>query len=318
MISLPDFKEKQLLFIRAERGVFNKIKFYNDNLVFMKDDKVINRASCHKVFGAFVIGDITITSGLMRDGVKHGVSFFFLKDNLETYASVGATAEGHYLLRGRQYAWDEATEMTMARLLIANKVANQCKLLKERKKANGLVSGLDTTLLAIQGAENSETLLGLEGNASRRFFEEFFADIGWVRRAPRTKGDIHNILLDIGYSMLFNCTDSLLRLHGFDTYKGFYHKLFFQRKSLACDIMEPFRCIIDKQLLKAWNLKQIDPKDFTVVKGRYTLSYEASRTYAELFMGTIMDNKDDLYKYVHGFYRYVMNEGTMEFPIFRV
>jgi len=318
MISLPDFKEKQLLFIRAERGVFNKIKFYNDNLVFMKDDKVINRASCHKVFGAFVIGDITITSGLMRDGVKHGVSFFFLKDNLETYASFGATAEGHYLLRGRQYAWDEETEMTMARLLIANKVANQAKLLKERKKKSGLVADLDSTTLAIQSASNSETLLGLEGNASRRFFEEHYGDIGWVRRAPRTKGDIHNILLDIGYSMLFNCTDSLLRLHGFDTYKGFYHKLFFQRKSLACDIMEPFRCIIDKQLLKAWNLKQIDPKDFTVVKGRYTLSYEASRKYAEIFMETIMDHKEDLYKYVHGFYRYVMNEGTVEFPEFKI
>jgi len=318
MISLPDFKEKQLLFIRAERGVFNKIKFFNDNLVFMKDDKVINRASCHKVFGAFVIGDITITSGLMRDGVKHGVSFFFLKDNLETYASFGAVADGHYLLRSRQYGWNEDVEMNMARLLMANKVSNQAKLLKERKKKDGMVADLDTTLLAIQGAGSDETLRGLEGNASRRFFEEYYGETGWVRRAPRTKGDIHNILLDIGYSMLFNCTDSLLRLHGFDTYKGFYHKLFFQRKSLACDIMEPFRCIIDKQFLKAWNLKQIDSKDFTVVKGRYTLSYEASRKYAEIFMEAIMDHKEDLYKYVHGYYRYVMNEGEVEFPVFKI
>lgn len=318
MISLPDFKEKQLLFIRAERGVFNKIKFQNDNLVFLKDDKVINRASCHKVFGAFVIGDITITSGLMRDGVKHGVSFFFLKDNLETYASIGATAEGHFLLRGRQYAWNEETEMTMARHLIANKVTNQCNLLKERKKTDGLCVDLDTTLLAIQEAGTSETLLGLEGNASRRFFEEYYSDIGWVRRAPRTKGDIHNILLDIGYSMLFNCVDALLRLHGFDTYKGFHHKLFFQRKSLACDIMEPFRCVIDRQFLKSWNLKQIDPSDFTREKGRYVLSYEHSRKYAELFMQTIMDNKEDLYNYVHGFYRYVMNEGSTDFPLFKM
>ena len=58
----------------------------------------------------------------------------------------------------------------------------------------------------------------------------------------------------------FNCMDSLLRLYGFDTYKGFYHKLFFQRKSLACDVMEPFRCVIDKQILKAFNLGQIDEK----------------------------------------------------------
>ena len=97
MISLPDFKEKQLLYIRAERVVFNKIRFQNDNIVFLKDDAIINRASCHKVFAVFVLGDITITSGLMKDGIKHGVSFFFLKDNFESYANFGAVAEGHYL-----------------------------------------------------------------------------------------------------------------------------------------------------------------------------------------------------------------------------
>lgn len=318
MISLPDFKEKQLLFIRAERGVFNKIKFQNDNIVFLKGDKVINRASCHKVFGAFVIGDITITSGLMRDGVRNGVSFFFLKDNMETYASIGAAAEGHYLLRSKQYAWNNAVEMRMTRLLVANKIKNQSRLLKERKKKTGLVADLDATLIAVERAVTSDTLRGIEGNASRKFFEEYYGDIGWVRRAPRTKGDMHNILLDIGYSMLFNCTDSLLRLHGFDTYKGFYHKLFFQRKSLACDIMEPFRSVIEKQFLKSWNLGQVDPKDFTLVKGRYTLSYESSRKYAELFMEAIMDHKEDLYQYVHKFYRYVMNEGLVEFPEFNV
>jgi CRISPR-associated protein Cas1 len=62
-----------------------------------------------------------------------------------------------------------------------------------------------------------------------------------------------------------------LRLYGFDVYKGFYHKLFFNRKSLASDIMEPFRCVIDKALLKAFNLKQINEKDFKIVDGRYVL-----------------------------------------------
>ena len=52
--------------------------------------------------------------------------------------------------------------------------------------------------------------------------------------------------MDIGYTYLFNFIDALLRLYGFDTYLGFYHKEFYQRKSLVCDVVEPFRCIIDK------------------------------------------------------------------------
>ena len=77
--------------------------------------------------------------------------------------------------------------------------------------------------------------------------------------------------MDIGYTQIFNFIDSILRLYGFDTYKGVYHKLFFARKSLACDIEEPFRSIIDKALLKAHNLNQINPDDFVFEKGGFKL-----------------------------------------------
>ncbi|PIQ69002.1 MAG: hypothetical protein COV91_01245 [Candidatus Taylorbacteria bacterium CG11_big_fil_rev_8_21_14_0_20_46_11] len=318
MISLPDFKEKQLLYIRAERGVFNKIKFQNDNIVFSKDDKIINRASCHKVFAVFVLGDITITSGLMKDGIKHGVSFFFLKDNFESYANFGATAEGHYLLRMRQYALSEKQELTMAKAIVGNKITNQCALLKERKLTKGMYKDMNEMFTTVEKADSHDSIRGIEGNASRRFFGEYFGSINWVRRAPRAKQDIPNFLMDIGYSMLFNCMDSLLRLYGFDTYKGFYHKLFFQRKSLACDIMEPFRSVIDKQILKAFNLGQIDEKDFKVAGGKYTIEFEKSRKYAELFMEAIMEHKEELYNFVQGLYRHVMNDGKHEFPEFKI
>jgi len=318
MISLPDFKEKQLLYIRAERGVFNMIKFQNDNIVFLKDGAVINRASCHKVFAVFVLGDITITSGLMKDGVKHGVSFFFLKDNFESYANFGAVAEGHYLLRMRQYALSDAQELSMAKIIVKNKIANQCALLKERRLSRGMHKDMEDVLMSVEKANSHDSLRGIEGNASRRFFEEYFGSINWIRRAPRARQDVPNFLMDIGYTMLFNCMDSLLRLYGFDTYKGFYHKLFFQRKSLACDIMEPFRSVIDKQILKAFNLGQIDEKDFKVEKGKYTIEFEKSRKYTELFMEAIMGQKEELYNFVQGLYRHVMNDRKHGFPQFKI
>lgn len=318
MISLPDFKEKQLLFIRAERGVFNKIKFQNDNIVFSKDEKIVNRASCHKVFAVFVLGDITITSGLMKDGIKHGVSFFFLKDNFESYANFGAAAEGHYLLRMRQYGLTAEKELTMAKAIVKNKIENQCALLEERKLAKGLYKDREAALASVEKADSHESLLGIEGGASRRFFEEYFRAIKWARRTPRAKQDIPNLLMDIGYTMLFNCVDSLLRLYGFDTYKGFYHKLFFQRKSLACDAMEPFRSIIDKQIHKSFNLAQIDEKDFKVENGKYAIDFEKSRKYAELFMEAIMERKEEIYEFVSGLYRFVMNDDGREFPLFKI
>lgn len=316
MLSLPDFKEKQVLFIRAERGVSNVIRFLNDNIVFLKSDEVVSRASCHKVFAVFVLGDISITSGLMKEGVRHGVSFFFLKDNFEQYASINASVEGHVLLRQQQYSLPGAVELDMARALIRNKVENQCALLEEREMRKGLLPEKDTYIKKIIHASSEDSLRGIEGSASRAFFQEYFVALGWHRRAPRSKEDIPNVLLDIGYTLLFNCVESLLRLHGFDTYKGFYHKLFFQRKSLACDVMEPMRSIIDRELLKIHNLKRINPKDFKTEGNRYLLSYAKSSKYSEIFLQTIMDNKEAIFCYVHEYYRRMMRGEDQPFPVF--
>jgi len=81
-------------------------------------------------------------------------------------------------------------------------------------------------------------------------------------RYPRTKIDKNNLLLDMGYTFLFHFIETLLCLYGFDLYEGFYHKRFYQRKSLVCDVQEPFRCIIDEALKKAYNLGRISEKDF--------------------------------------------------------
>ena len=98
MISLPDFKEKQILCVNTLYDQKASIQFSNDNIVFLKDDKVVNRASCHKVFVIFIAGDISITSRIIKEGLSHGISFFLMKHNFETYAEISAKAEGNYFL----------------------------------------------------------------------------------------------------------------------------------------------------------------------------------------------------------------------------
>jgi hypothetical protein len=49
MLSLPDFREKQILFVRAEKDLDNKLHFKNDNLTFVKDGKIVNQLSCYKI-----------------------------------------------------------------------------------------------------------------------------------------------------------------------------------------------------------------------------------------------------------------------------
>ena len=88
------------------------------------------------------------------------------------------------------------------------------------------------------------------------------------------KSDVMNVTLDIGYSILFNFMESFIRMFGFDLYVGVYHRLWFKRKSLVCDLMEPFRCIIDHAVLLAFNRKQFSEKDFTAIEAYYAIEVE--------------------------------------------
>ena len=111
----------------------------------------------------------------------------------------------------------------------------------------------------------------------------------------------------MGYTYLFHFMDSLLRLFGFDTYKGAYHQLFFQRKSLACDMMEPFRCIVDRALLKIHTLGRFDAGDFFVKNGNYGLKYTNAARYSKIFLEEILKQKEAIHAFVRGFYYRVLN-----------
>lgn len=317
MMSLPDFKEKQILFVEAMNGVENCLQFKNDNILYKKDGKNTNKISCFKVFAIFIIGNFTLTSVLIKKCKKYGISLFLLGDNFENYAVINSGLESNYILREKQYK--NENELEMVKILVKNKIANQLALLKEKGGVinTDIKKKLEEVDLKIKNIKDEKELLGLEGNYTKNFFGEYFNMIKWIRRMPRTKYDVNNVLLDIGYTFLFNFADALLRLYGFDTYKGFYHKLFFQRKSLACDIVEPFRCLIDRQLVKAYNLKQINKSDFAYINGKYMLNFENQRKYLAIFSGAIMENKEDIFIYVKNLYRHFVVDGV-EFPVFKV
>lgn len=234
------------------------------------------------------------------------------------YAAIQSRAEGNYLLRVLQYQLDSKRELELAKNIISNKISNQLKLLKNHLKP-AKYKQLQTKIKSdIAASKDSQSFMGIEGNISKVYFAGYFKGLDWLRRVPKTKQDIPNLLLDIGYTFLFNFIDSLLQLYGFDTYKGIYHKLFFQRKSLSCDIMEPFRCVIDKALLKAYNLKQIDAKDFEFKNGKFSLNYQKSNKYSRIFMEAIMEQKTEMYAFVRGFYLHLMNPDKNPFPEFKI
>ena len=89
------------------------------------------------------------------------------------------------------------------------------------------------------------------------------------------------------------------------------------RKSLVCDLVEPFRPIIDVQVKKSINLKQFKVDDFYFDRNTYKLNYEASKKYILIFLQAILKYKEDLFTYVQSYYRSFMKEKDVsDFPVF--
>ena len=323
MLSLPDFKYKQLIVYNAIESDKQRLKFKLDNIVVENEDgKIVMQHSMHRIFSLFVIGPMSFTNYAVKKAKQFGFPVIMMSQNLHVDAYFNNKADGNFLLRKKQYQYSEDFNLEVAKKLIRQKINNQVRLLKAlRYRSEELNQSIaDIEEINPDLALSSSELMGFEGHASKLFFEAYFKPMDWYRREPRCKRDIYNLLLDIGYTYLFNFIEAMLGLYGFDTYCGVLHKFFYQRKSLACDLVEPFRCIIDQRLRKAYNLKQIHEDDFFVKQGAYCLQYKKQSHYAGLFLKDILEHKEEIFLYIQRYYRWFMDPENInrKFPVFEV
>ena len=318
MMSLPDFMEKQLVFVFTNNG--EKLTFKNDNIIVKnKEGETIHQSTCYRLFAVYIVGNLTITSGLLQRSDKFGFALVFMTGWLRPYGVWGAKTEGNFLLRERQYSY---SSLAIATHLIRNKIDNQKSVLKKIRNKDGEMkktierlgeysARLTKDKLDLQG------ILGLEGIASREYFKMLFGECNWTARRPRVKHDSTNSLQDTGYTILFNFIEGLLSLYGFDIYKGVYHQCFYQRKSLVCDLVEPFRPIVDARIKKAHSLNQIKSEDFTIVNKQYRIFGKTGKPYIEWLSKEILNYRKAMFIFIQQYYRcFIRQKAVKEYPVF--
>lgn len=319
MLNVNDFSKKQIIVLLANQG--DKLSFSNDNIVVRdKDGKIKHQSTCYRLFMIFIVGNISITSGLIQRSKKFGFAICLMSTTFKVYEVLGSRMEGNTLLRKHQYAYSETD---IGRKIEQNKIINQTEVLKQiRNKSEYLKEGINL-LENLSSTLESETdylaIMGIEGNAAKIYFPRMFENVKWNGRKPRIKNDYINVTLDIGYTMLFNIVDAILQVYGFDTYYGVFHKCFYMRKSLVCDIMEPMRPIIDYSVRKAINLGQCKEEHFEEYNRRWCLKYKNNPAYIQFLMTSILEFKNDIFMYIQKYYRYIMKMKSAEdIPVFKI
>lgn len=317
MLNANDFRKKQIIFLFTNEG--DKLSFLNDNIIVKnKEGGIKYQSTCYRLFMICVVGNISITSGLIQRSKKFGFSICLMTTTFKVYEILGARMEGNTLLRKHQY---EYTENDIGRKIEQNKIKNQSQVLKNIRGKNQIMKEgielLDKMVVQLEQPLEYLEVMGIEGNAARVYFSRVFDNVDWKGRKPRIKNDYVNVTLDIGYTMLFNIVDAILQVYGFDTYYGVFHKCFYMRKSLVCDLMEPIRPVVDYQVRKSINLGQCKENDFEVINNRWCLKYKSNPQYIQFLMNAILEYKDDIFLYIQQYYRFFMKrKSASEIPVF--
>lgn len=94
------------------------------------------------------------------------------------------------------------------------------------------------------------TLLGMEGAAARAVFQAlssvFPASLGFSTRQRRPPPDPVNACLSLAYTLLHKRAVQVIYALGLEPLLGFYHEVSFGRESLASDLIEVWRPVMDE------------------------------------------------------------------------
>lgn len=320
MFTHKDIENKSLFVINGTAHQRIRVSAGRLMLEDTETKKAITKLPFPKILSLMIVGHTTVTTALIEHCNKHGIPLVVMKPNFRPVFYYGNMAEANFLLRKKQFEHNEGI-LPIAKVLIGNKINNQLQLLIKTREKNVSVekakNSINHSFSVIENVTDYRELMGIEGTIAKLFFQTYFEFADWKQRLPRVKQDTLNATLDIGYTMLFNYMECMTRLFGFDPYMGVYHQLWFRRKSLVCDLMEPFRCIIEHQIRKSLKYGTFKPSDFEKRKNAYYLKPEFKKVYVKVFFEAIINHKSEIYTYVQQYYRCFMGRKSVtNYPTF--
>ena len=180
---------------------------------------------------------VSMTAALLCELIKNKINVIFC-DEKHTPLSQLIALNGRHNASGclrRQIAWQETTKQRIWAEIVRLKILRQQAVLEE-------VGALQAATLKEYAAEvQPGDSTNREGHAAKVYFNALFG-------LPFKRGDktFLNGALNYGYAILLSAFNRELVVNGMNTQLGIAHKNEFNSFNLSCDLMEPFRVLIDR------------------------------------------------------------------------
>lgn len=235
---------------------------------------------------------VSMTASLLNELIKSNVKVIFCDEKCNPSSELLPYYGAHNLAKRckEQIAWDPVVKKRIWREIVKRKILEQASHLTER----GFIPQGELLYSYAENVEDND-VTNREGHAAKVYFNCI------LNGESRRDGGFVNGCLNYGYAVLLSAFNREIVACGYLTQLGIWHDNEFNQFNLACDLMEPFRIIVDKLAL---SLKEGD-KDFkkklanvlnfkTTIDGKSTTLDLAVRQYVRSVFHALSQNKESL------------------------
>ena len=214
----------------------SKISYKNRFLVVKRenDEKYIHLSEIDTIIVDSV--SVSISAYLLKEVADNKINIIFCDENHNPFGEVIPYYSKHNTSKmiKEQIKWKTSDKDKMWSEIVKNKIINQALLLKriELLKYEHILSYIDEV--------SSGDKTNREGHAAKVYFNALFGN-DFVRNSD----DAINAALNYGYAILLSIINKEVINNGYLTQLGIHHKNEFNEFNLSCDLMEPFRIVID-------------------------------------------------------------------------
>ena len=138
-----------------------------------------------------------------------------------------------------QMVWTDGIKEEVWTAIVSEKIRNQARHLYDIGKPEAAMLDQYVAEIELGDATNRE------GHAAKVYFNALFG-----KDFTRTEENSINAALNYGYSLLLSTFNREVVSNGYITQLGLFHDNMFNPFNFASDLMEPFRPIVDRKVMK--------------------------------------------------------------------
>ena len=179
---------------------------------------------------------VSISSYLLKELADNKINIIFCDEKHNPFGELNSFYSSHNTSKKIliQTKWNNKQKDELWAQIVKNKIINQALLLNKIKSEN-----YDLLMSYVNDVRVGDKT-NREAHSAKVYFNSLFTK-SFIRNA----NDNINAALNYGYSILLSNFNKEIVNNGYLTQLGIHHKSEFNQFNLACDLMEPFRPIID-------------------------------------------------------------------------